>query len=289
MNLDDIPVRVVGPGSQGEGEESLSYMSMPSGMSTYVRPQTPEPDEIAHFSGAREAMAWLRNALDDYQRTGRPLKANLGAIDDASRTVINQVIGEGEVSVTFEGGLRARTQESVLAGIWRTFCLDDEDQVIADVLEVGSVPAHVVSPDRPDEPLVTDADGAPADMTNALSILVELSALLDRYRSDGTPGIINLSLLPLSDAEVEFVDARLGRGPVDILSRAYGKCQIIGTRTRDVWWVRYYNSMNTLILNTLEVIRVPEVVCAAPEDLADSAVRLEEILAPYDLGIASGS
>jgi hydrogenase-1 operon protein HyaF len=122
-------------------------------------------------------------------------------------------------------------------------------------------------------------------MTNALSILVELDALLERYRRDGTPGTITLSLLPLSDEEVEFVDARLGRGPVDILSRSYGKCQIISTNTRDVWWVRYYNSMSTLILNTIEVTRVPEVVCAAPEDLADSAQRLDEILNPYELGL----
>ena len=96
----------------------------------------------------------------------------------------------------------------------------------------------------------------------------------------------SLKLPPLSEEEVEFIDERLGRGAVDILSRAYGKCQIISTKTRNVWWVRYYNSMNTLILNTLEVVAVPEVVCAAPEDLADSATRLDEILAPY--GLADG-
>lgn len=286
MSVNDIPVRVVGPGSQDEGDKPLEYMRMPTGMSKYVRPQTPEPEEVADLDGVREAMGWLRRALVDYQRDHQPLKANLGGIDDASRTIVNQVIGEGEVSVTWTDNLHARTQESVLAGIWRTFCFDDDENIIADILEVGSVPAHVVAPDRPDRPVPTEADGVPDEMNNALSILVELSALLDRYRRDGSPGIINLSLLPLSEAEVEFLDERLGRGPVDILSRAYGKCQIISTCTRDVWWVRYYNSMNTLILNTLEVAKVPEVVCAAPEDLADSAERLDEILAPYELDIA---
>ena len=39
--------------------------------------------------------------------------------------------------------------------------------------------------------------------------------------------------------------------------------------------------MDTLVLNTLEVSDIPEVVCAAPEDLRDSAERLNDILAPY--------
>jgi hydrogenase-1 operon protein HyaF len=39
--------------------------------------------------------------------------------------------------------------------------------------------------------------------------------------------------------------------------------------------------MGVLILNTLEVVDVPAVVKAAPEDLVDSAERLKEILEPY--------
>ena len=91
----------------------------------------------------------------------------------------------------------------------------------------------------------------------------------------------NNTLLPLSEPEIEFIDQRLGRGPVDILSRAYGKCEVISSNTAGIWWVRYYNSMGVLILNTLEVVDVPSVVKAAPEDLADSAERLKEILEPY--------
>ena len=116
---------------------------------------------------------------------------------------------------------------------------------------------------------------------NALPILTELESSVATYREAATPHVINLTLLPLSDADVTFLDERLGRGAVDILSRSYGKCQVISTLTPDVWWVRYYNSMGTLILNTLEVIDVPQVVCAAPEDIRDSGKRLEDIPAPY--------
>jgi len=286
MNLNDIPVRVVGPGSQPSEDDgqALSYMSMPNDMSKYERPQVPE--DLLELEGAKETMNWLRAALARFGETSEALVANLNALDNASRDVVNQILGEGEVSITYDGALRARIQESVMAGIWRTLYLDADDVVLADVLEVADVPRLVRSADGRDRPLDTSAETAATGVMNALPILVELDSHLERFVADGTRNTINLSLLPLSDEDVEFLDQRLGRGPVDILSRAYGKCQVISTCTQNVWWVRYYNSMSTLILNTLEVAEVPEVVCAAPEDLRDSAERLEEILAPYRSEVA---
>jgi hydrogenase-1 operon protein HyaF len=110
---------------------------------------------------------------------------------------------------------------------------------------------------------------------------VEVEEAVRRYAAEGTEHSINFSLLPTTAAELELIDARLGRGPVNVLSRAYGKCQVISTRTANTWWVRYYNGMDKLILNSLEVVAVPGVVTAAEEDLRDSAARLQEILEPY--------
>jgi hydrogenase-1 operon protein HyaF len=42
--------------------------------------------------------------------------------------------------------------------------------------------------------------------------------------------------------------------------------------------VQYFNNMQTLILNTLEIVDVPEVAVAAGDDLADSRERLSELL-----------
>lgn len=279
MTIKDIPVRVVGPGSQPDGQEALSYMSMPRGMAKFERPEIPEPEAVSHLAGAREAMRWLRQALASFDPDASPALANLGSLDAESRDLVNQILGEGEVSVTYNGVARARTQESVLAGVWRTLYLDESDNVAYDLLEVAAMPHVVTMPDGPDRP-VRSAAGED-EMTNALPILAELAFRLEDYRRDGTTHAINLTLLPLSEEEVEFIDQRLGRGPVDVLSRAYGNCQVISTLTRNVWWVRYYNSMGTLILNTIEITDVPQVVVAAPEDLADSAKRLDEILAPY--------
>ena len=65
---------------------------------------------------------------------------------------------------------------------------------------------------------------------------------------------------------------------MSILSRGYGNCRVTSTRLAHVWWVQYFNSMDTLILNTIEVVALPEVALAAPEDLRESHQRLVELV-----------
>ena len=282
MKIDDIPVRVVGPGSQSDPDDkTLAYIDMPSAMTTYAAPALPDPDAVLDLDGARAAIQWLRDALAEYSVGDEPLLADLSALDDASRELLNQVLGEGEVSISYAAETQARAQEAVLAGVWRTFYLDIEGRVLRDLLEVADVPHVMRQPGAAAGPVAIAAVAAPPGVPNALPLLVEIDAHREAYTSERKPHSINLSLLPLSEAELEFLDHCLGRGPVDVLSRAYGRCQVISTGVPHVWWVRYYNSMGTLILNSIEVTDVPLVVHAAPEDLDDSAARLEEIIAPY--------
>ena len=121
----------------------------------------------------------------------------------------------------------------------------------------------------------------PSDVMNAPPILSELQEHLQSQQPGQTGHVINLSLLPLSERDIDFLSETLGSGPVQILSRGYGDCRISSTAYTGVWWVRYYNSMNTLILNTLEVVDIPAVACAAQEDLDDSRQRMRDLLQPY--------
>ena len=283
MDIKKIPVSVIGPGSQpvSEDGQGLSYIDMPSDMATFEEPSIPEPDAVQGLVAAREAMLWLRQALADYGPGSEPKLANLTALDEENRELVNQILGEGEVSISYNGAIRARSQESVLAGVWRTLYFNDDDEVCDDILEVADVPHTAKMPDGLDRPINADRKDVSPELNNALAILVELEAHCAEFSDSATPNVINLTLLPLSEADLEFIDKRLGRGPVDTLSRAYGKCQVSSTLTPNVWWVRYYNSMGTLILNTIEVTDVPEAISAAPEDLRDSATRLDDILTPY--------
>ncbi len=123
MSINQIPIRVMGPGSQPEEQQKLSYISMPNDMSTYTAPYLEHVDEIAGLPGAMEAINWLRQSLADYRPGNPPMLANLSELDADSRELVNQVLGEGEVSITLDGDVVAKTQESVLAGVWRTMYL----------------------------------------------------------------------------------------------------------------------------------------------------------------------
>lgn len=283
MDIGQIPVRVIGPGSQPENDDgqSLSYIDMPGDMWTYQQPTIPDPAAVNDLTGAREAMHWLQGALQTYNETAAPQFADLTALDDKERDLVNQILGEGEVAVTSSGANPARTQEATLAGVWRSLYYDAADKIILDLLEVADAPHVARRPVTAARSIDPQPDNVPDGVINALPILVELAAYCSDYESTRTPQAINLTLLPLTEADLVFLDEQLGRGPVDTLSRAYGKCQVISTLVPNVWWVRFYNSMGSLILTTLEVIDVPAVICAAPEDLRDSAARLEGLLTPY--------
>ena len=284
MGIRDIPVVATGPGSQpveSDGAQ-LDYIALPKGMSMYEAPVIPEPDTVRHLEGARAAMRWLRGALAEYRPDGAPQLADLSALDTDSRDLVNQILGEGEVSIKVAGEPRAAIQESVLAGVWRIFFYDADDRLVGDLLEVATVP-RLVRWARPSEKKVSEL--APADppegVMNGQAILTELDEHCATHRPEDPPHAINVTLLPRSPADITYLDETLGRGSVEILSRGYGDCQVISTRVPNLWWVRYFNSMGTQILNSLEVTDIPAVACAATEDLRASGGRLSSILEPY--------
>ncbi len=282
--LESIPVRVTGPGSQfREAEaERLEFVALPKEMSSYSAPNLPEPEQVQHLQGAKAVTGWLSQALTEYRVGGKPMIADISGLDSKNRDLVNQILGEGEVSLKYsDANTEVRMQESVLAGIWRTFYFDAAGQITRDFIEVCDVP--VLARRAPDAASVEDLmrDTAPDDVMNALPILTELQEHAAAWRSGDPSHVINLTLLPLSDGDSQFLDEILGEGPVQTLSRGYGDCNITSTVYPGIWWVRYTNSMGTPILNTLEITEVPEVACAAQEDLDDSRKRYRELLEPY--------
>jgi hydrogenase-1 operon protein HyaF len=101
---------------------------------------------------------------------------------------------------------------------------------------------------------------------------------MQEWRPSTPAHVINLTLFPMSPEDHQVLERALPVGPVAIISRGFGHCRISSTLARNVWRVQYFNSMNTLILDTIEIVDVPEVAIAAPEDLADSRARLGELI-----------
>ncbi len=283
-DLKPFPIPVVAsPGAFVE-DETLDYIAMPQGMDTFRLPVLPEPEEIAQHAGAVAVLHALVQTLGAV--VARPpgqagMSVSLQGLNGADLLLLNQVLGEGEVSAQVMGANgvpRVRIQESVFAGVWRVIEQLD-DGATRDHIEVAALPQVLLDAAREDGGISPPAVMAvPAHMVNVPSVLVELQDQRQRWQSGQAAQVVNLSLLPLSPQDIGFMDHQLGTGRVLVLSRGYGNCRITNCCVPHTWRVVYYNSQDAVILNTVEVVAVPEVACAAPEDLADSLDRLREVV-----------
>lgn len=272
---------MIGPGSQPEDHDgTLSYMQMPSAMTVFSAPDLPEPEDAAGLEPGKAALEEVLALLSSKEPGFARGMIDLTTLDDANRAFVDQVLGEGEVSAV--GGATHQAQESVLAGVWRIRITDEPGTVLADLIEVGEFPQSLL------ETAFRDAQGAidipesfGPNVFNTPALLPEINEQIATSGTGRSPHVINLSLLPHTPEDLTALSGLLGKGALTILSRGYGNCRVTSTGTRNTWWVRYYNSQDTLILNSIEITSLPDVVCAAPEDLNDSADRLREIMEVY--------
>lgn len=264
-----------GPGSQPDAaEEGLEYLPMPSGMRVY-EPHLPEVADPARAAAARAVLTRIHEALANWS-AGEEIRIPVDDLDAPVLALVDEALGEGEVAVKVErAGDRLEIQEASLAGVWRVRGFGAG--TTRESLLIGAFPR--VALNRAFTAAATVATGpAPAGLMNGMPILTELLDRSAAWRRGDAPHAVNFSLLPHTPEDLAFIEQRLGVGATTILSRGYGNCRVTATATPNVWWVRYYNSVDTLILDTVEIVDVPAVVCAAAEDIADSAERLAEIL-----------
>jgi hydrogenase-1 operon protein HyaF len=277
-----IPVVALGPGSQVE-DDTLEYMAMPQGMETFRPPILPEPEEIVSCEQAHIALRQALALLDEVCRDGCNRSVALNGLSPADLRLINQVLGEGEVSarVIDRGDTKSElsVQESVFAGVWRVI-ESVNGAVVSDTLELGGIPESLKRMARQDVwAEVPRWEGAlPPNVQNAPALLAEIEDQWKQWEAGSPTHVVNLTLLPMSQEDIGFLDHHLGTGRVLILSRGYGNCRITNTCMPNCWRVVYYNSQDIVILNTVEVVDLPEVAQAAREDLEDSRERLQEVL-----------
>lgn len=204
----------------------------------------------------------------------------LGNLNDLERKLIADVLGEGEVAgvVALPDGSLAQIQESVLAGIWRVRLETDE---ASEYIEVGAMPEIVKRAAADLTRADFDISQPPEGAMNVLPVLAEIRERALAWRPGIRSQIINFTLLPMNPVDMGFLQETIGNGPIQLVSRGYGSCRVLATGIRHVWSVQFFNSMDTIILDTLEVGGVPTVAVAADEDFEDSAERLQEIIEAY--------
>lgn len=204
----------------------------------------------------------------------------LANLNELESKLVADVLGEGEVAgvVALPDGSLAQIQESVLAGIWRVRL---ETDAASEYLEIGAIPEIV----RRAAADLTSADfeigQVPEGAMNVLPVLAEIRERAQAWRPGLRSQIINFTLLPMSPVDMSFLQDTIRNGPIQLVSRGYGTCRVLSTGIRNVWSVQFFNAMDTIILDTLEVGGVPTVALAADEDFEDSAERLQEIIEAY--------
>lgn len=268
-----LPPMGYGPGSQQDDSgEELQYMPMPQDMRTY-HTHYPDMEIDENLRPAMELMAAVAGAAKACGEGAANQTFDLSKLDAENRRLIAETMGQGEVSMKMHGIPAVAAQESVFAGIWVMKAAG------MDMIEVG--PSPTVARERAFNPrraaLGTDAPKA-LGVLNAPPLLVELQDKSAGYQIGDEVHVINLTLLPHTEQDLEWLDKALGQGATDILSRGYGNCRVTATALPNVWRVQFFNSMDVLILDTFEVTAIPEVTVAAPEDLIDSGERLVEVL-----------
>lgn len=277
MNILSIPVRTIGPGSQPD-DEPMDMLPMPTGMSVFQMPRLPEAADPAAMARARDALADLHAqfATCTGNGSGHPL-IDVARFEPGALRLLNEVLGEGEVAIRVKGETDTRIQESVFAGIWRVQRFDPDGELASDRIEACAIPEIVVAGARQGATGMCAVDFPPGAM-NSPALCAELRGYIRRFRPERPPHVLNLTLLPLSPEDHQVLTQALPVGPVAIMSRGFGNCRITSTSAPNVWRVQYFNNMQTLILNTIEVVEVPETAIAARDDLADSRERLGELI-----------
>ena len=275
-----IPVRSIGPGSQPTDEDELALLNMPRDMATFEMPRVPERVDPAVLSQARGLLSRWLEALQRWD----PAAVAHGPVLELAGTppevlaVINELMGEGEVAIRVTTAPELRIQEAVFSGLWRCLALDAQGQVTRDWLEAGPVPQEVLARVAATVSDELQPVQPPAGAMNSPALLAELNARLAQFQPGDKAGLINLTLLPMTPEDHKVLEQALPIGPVAMISRGFGNCHVTSTGTRHAWRVQYFNSMQTLILNTLEIVELPEAAIAAPEDLVDSRERLAELV-----------
>jgi hydrogenase-1 operon protein HyaF len=135
-------------------------------------------------------------------------------------------------------------------------------------MSLDAIPIHVINAPST-EPGLTG---------NAPPLLRELVELVRRLLETGEPSAIDLSALPLTPADLDWLRERLGNGEISVTLQASGESTLDETACPGVWWVTHHNEQGAVTSQFIEVTFVPELVKAHPRDVAIGRESLELLI-----------
>jgi len=91
----------------------------------------------------------------------------------------------------------------------------------------------------------------------------------------GETAAIDLSALPLTPPDLDWLRDKLGEGEIAVTLQASGESTLNETACSGVWWVTHHNEQGAVTSQFLEVAFVPELVKAHPLDVELGQENLE--------------
>lgn len=134
-------------------------------------------------------------------------------------------------------------------------------------MSLDVIPIHVIPP------------GEPGLTGNAPPLLRELLEMVNRLLETGETAAIDLSALPLTPADLDWLRDRLGEGEIAVTLQANGESTLAETGCPGIWWVTHHNEQGVVTSQFIEVAFVPELVRAHPDDVALGRDHLESMIA----------
>lgn len=142
-------------------------------------------------------------------------------------------------------------------------------------MSLEAIPIHVINPPA-------DGTASPAGLTsNATPLLHELAEQVRRLLESGETAAIDLSALPLTPADLDWLREKLGEGEIAVTLNARGESTFNETACPGVWWVTHHNENGAVTSQFIEVAFVPELVKAHPQDVAIGLECLELLISDH--------
>ena len=132
-------------------------------------------------------------------------------------------------------------------------------------MSLDTIPIHVIN----------TPSGEPGLTGNAPPLLRELLEQVRHLLATGEPSAIDLSALPLTPADLDWLHEKLGAGQINVTLQANGESTLNETGCPGIWWVTHHNEQGAVTSQFIEVTFVPELVKAHPQDVAIGQEQLE--------------
>ena len=124
-------------------------------------------------------------------------------------------------------------------------------------MSLDAIPIHVIN-----------APSIEAGLTgNAPPLLRELAEQVKHLLATGEASAIDLSALPLTPADLDWLREKLGTGEISVTLQANGESTLNETACPGIWWVTHHNEQGAVTSQLIEVALVPELVKAHPQDV----------------------